>query len=175
MTTNHTDETGGDLMEQLAPSASSPTADLHHRLAARAEAEGLLDVAYAITDSPIGPLLVAVTTAGLVRVAFEREGHDAVLDSEQPKDGEVLEGLRARALGRVDHEEEHVDTCRARDHRPHEALVPRHVDERDAAAVAQIERRIAEGRRDKQTLRFQHFARGLVSSRKCFEYIMFFC
>ena len=31
---------------------------------------GLVDVAYATTDSPIGPLLVAATAAGLVRVAF---------------------------------------------------------------------------------------------------------
>ena len=30
-------------------------------------------------DSPIGPLLLAATPAGLVRVAFEREDHDAVL------------------------------------------------------------------------------------------------
>ena len=40
---------------------------------------GLLDIAYATLDSPIGPLLVAATIEGVVRVAFEREGHDAVL------------------------------------------------------------------------------------------------
>lgn len=38
------------------------------RLAARAEAEGLLDVAYASVDSPFGPLLLAATPRGLVRV-----------------------------------------------------------------------------------------------------------
>jgi methylated-DNA-[protein]-cysteine S-methyltransferase len=38
------------------------------RLAERAEAEGLLDVAYANVDSPFGPLLVAATPRGLVRV-----------------------------------------------------------------------------------------------------------
>ena len=37
---------------------------------ARAEAEGLVDVAYAVTDSPIGPLLVAATAAGLVRLGL---------------------------------------------------------------------------------------------------------
>ena len=46
----------------------------------QAEAEGLVDVAYAQTDSPVGPLLVAVTDAGLVRVGFAREDEDAVLE-----------------------------------------------------------------------------------------------
>ncbi|MEX2293170.1 MAG: methylated-DNA--[protein]-cysteine S-methyltransferase [Acidimicrobiales bacterium] len=46
---------------------------------ARAEREGLVDVAYTITDTPIGPLLVAATEAGLVRVAFETEDLDQVL------------------------------------------------------------------------------------------------
>ena len=38
------------------------------RLAERADAEGLLDVAYANVDSPFGPLLLATTPRGLVRV-----------------------------------------------------------------------------------------------------------
>jgi len=46
----------------------------------RATADGLLDVAYATVDSPFGPLLVAVTPAGLVRLAYVDERHDAVLD-----------------------------------------------------------------------------------------------
>lgn len=57
---------------------TEPAADLAAALA-RAEVEGLVDVAYATTDSPIGPLLVAATDAGLVRLAFEREDGDAVL------------------------------------------------------------------------------------------------
>jgi methylated-DNA-[protein]-cysteine S-methyltransferase len=36
----------------------------------RAERDGLLDVAYAMLDSPVGPLLVAATGRGLVRVSF---------------------------------------------------------------------------------------------------------
>ncbi|MEJ7584016.1 MAG: methylated-DNA--[protein]-cysteine S-methyltransferase [Acidimicrobiales bacterium] len=52
---------------------------LHSRLAARADQEGLLDVAYRLVDSPLGPLLLAATETGLVRVAFAREDHDAVL------------------------------------------------------------------------------------------------
>ncbi|MEO7571677.1 MAG: methylated-DNA--[protein]-cysteine S-methyltransferase [Acidimicrobiales bacterium] len=57
---------------------TDPTGDLAVVLA-RAETEGLVDVAYARTDSPIGPLLVAATDAGLVRLAFEREDDDGVL------------------------------------------------------------------------------------------------
>jgi methylated-DNA-[protein]-cysteine S-methyltransferase len=48
-------------------------------LAARAEGEELLDVAYRTMDSPIGALLLAATPAGLVRVAFECENHENVL------------------------------------------------------------------------------------------------
>lgn len=57
---------------------TDPTADLAQALA-RAESEGLLDVAYTTVDSPIGPLLLAVTDAGLVRLGFEREDDDAIL------------------------------------------------------------------------------------------------
>jgi len=42
---------------------------------------GLLDVAYAFEDSPVGRLLLAVTPRGLVRVSYVEEGHDAVLAS----------------------------------------------------------------------------------------------
>ena len=52
---------------------------LHADLARRAEREGILDVAYRTVDSPLGALLLAATTEGLVRVAFADEGHDAVL------------------------------------------------------------------------------------------------
>lgn len=52
---------------------------LHADLAVRAERQGLLDVAYRTLDSPLGALLLAATGDGLVRVAFEGEGHEAVL------------------------------------------------------------------------------------------------
>ncbi len=52
---------------------------LQDRIAADGELRHLLDVTYRTVDSPFGPLLLASTPAGLVRVAFEREGHDAVL------------------------------------------------------------------------------------------------
>ena len=60
----------------------------------------------------------------------------------------MLVGLRPRALARVDDEEEEVDAGRARDHRAHEALVARHVDEREPPSVRQIEGCVAELDRD---------------------------
>lgn len=54
-------------------------ARLHDRLQRDADAADLLDVAYRTIDTPVGTLLLAATTAGLVRVAYDVEGHDAVL------------------------------------------------------------------------------------------------
>ncbi|WP_380170373.1 methylated-DNA--[protein]-cysteine S-methyltransferase [Kineococcus sp. DHX-1] len=53
---------------------------LREQLAERAAAAGVLDVAYRTLDSPLGPLLLAATTAGVVRVAFAQQDHDAALD-----------------------------------------------------------------------------------------------
>jgi len=52
---------------------------LHDRLTAAAEPAGLIDVAYRTLDTPVGTLLLAATTVGVVRVAFDVEGHDTVL------------------------------------------------------------------------------------------------
>jgi methylated-DNA-[protein]-cysteine S-methyltransferase len=54
-------------------------ARLHQRLERNADTNGLLDVAYRTIDTPVGTLLLATTTVGLVRVAYDIEGHDAVL------------------------------------------------------------------------------------------------
>jgi methylated-DNA-[protein]-cysteine S-methyltransferase len=54
-------------------------ARLHRRLERNADTDGLLDVAYRTIDTPVGTLLLATTTVGLVRVAYDIEGHDAVL------------------------------------------------------------------------------------------------
>jgi methylated-DNA-[protein]-cysteine S-methyltransferase len=60
------------------------------RLADRAAAEGLLDVAYASVDSPYGPLLVATTPHGLVKVSLPNYGVE-----------ETLEDLAARISPRL--------------------------------------------------------------------------
>lgn len=49
-------------------------------LAERADASGLLDVAYRSIESPLGELTLAATEAGVVRVAFASEGEDEVLE-----------------------------------------------------------------------------------------------
>ncbi|OBA91965.1 cysteine methyltransferase [Mycobacteriaceae bacterium 1482268.1] len=54
-------------------------ARLHQRLERGADAGDVLDVAFRTVDSPVGPLLLAATTEGLVRVAYDIEDHDAVL------------------------------------------------------------------------------------------------
>jgi methylated-DNA-[protein]-cysteine S-methyltransferase len=69
-----------DLFDDIRLPSPDELQALHHRLEATAEAEGLLDVAYRIVDTPVGTLLLAATPAGLVRVAYEREGLDAVLE-----------------------------------------------------------------------------------------------
>jgi methylated-DNA-[protein]-cysteine S-methyltransferase len=54
---------------------------LHRRLEREAEKADLVDVAYAIIDSPLGKLLLAATPKGLVRVAYASEDHDRVLET----------------------------------------------------------------------------------------------
>jgi methylated-DNA-[protein]-cysteine S-methyltransferase len=55
-------------------------ADAARGLSARVAAEGLADVSYAPADSPFGPLLLAATGRGLVRLAFPEEDIDSVLE-----------------------------------------------------------------------------------------------
>ena len=52
---------------------------LHARLERNAQAGDLLDIAYRTVDSVVGPLLLAATPRGLLRVAFANEDHDSVL------------------------------------------------------------------------------------------------
>ncbi|GAB3595553.1 methylated-DNA--[protein]-cysteine S-methyltransferase [Angustibacter peucedani] len=68
-----------DLFAALPEQDDDAQRRLSARLAEAAEQAGVLDVAYRTVDSPVGPLLLAATDRGLVRVAFDREGHDAVL------------------------------------------------------------------------------------------------
>ena len=67
-----------DIETALRGRARRPCpADWTRALAERAAAEGLLDVAYASVDSPLGPLLVAATPRGLVRLAYASRGRGA--------------------------------------------------------------------------------------------------
>ena len=74
----------GDLVRHLGrafPDTPEHLSELHARLAAAAERASALDIAYRTIDSPLGPLLLAATDRGLIRVAYATEDHDAVLQS----------------------------------------------------------------------------------------------
>lgn len=63
-----------------SPDESSTIERLLAQLLADAEHEQLTDATYRVIDSPVGPLLLAGTPAGLVRVAFDRQDHPRILD-----------------------------------------------------------------------------------------------
>jgi methylated-DNA-[protein]-cysteine S-methyltransferase len=73
-----------DIQTALGAAARAPvgdaTARLSRRLAAGADRAGLIDVAYAEVDSPLGPLLVAATGRGLVMLAYTLDGIDPRLE-----------------------------------------------------------------------------------------------
>jgi methylated-DNA-[protein]-cysteine S-methyltransferase len=70
-----------DLEQQLreTPLVELDRDALTMRMAQRADKAGLLDVAYAETDSPIGELIVFVTPRGLLRVTYADEPIEGVL------------------------------------------------------------------------------------------------
>lgn len=68
-----------DTLTGLRAGEDAALARLHARLADAAQEQGLLEVAYTVISTPVGELLLAATDAGLVRVGFGVEGHDAVL------------------------------------------------------------------------------------------------
>ena len=80
MTAPSTGAEDGDLFAALPEVDEAAQRRLHARLAAAAEEAGILDVAYRTIDTPVGPLLLAATEKGLVRVAYAREDHDLVLE-----------------------------------------------------------------------------------------------
>ena len=80
---NHTSDEGTAAVERAlreairhpgAPGAQPPT------ITDAAAAAGLLDVAYATVDSPVGTLVLATTPAGLARLAYVDGDEDAVLE-----------------------------------------------------------------------------------------------
>ncbi len=80
-----------NAIRAAAGALAGPSPDLDEGVVERAQSEGLLDVAYASVGSPLGPLTVATTPAGLVRVAYE--GYSS--------QDEILEDLAARLSPRV--------------------------------------------------------------------------
>lgn len=69
-----------ELLLAGTPDSTDPAMErLRAALSRRADQDDLLDVAYRTLDTPVGTLLLAATPAGLLRVAYSRENHDAVL------------------------------------------------------------------------------------------------
>ena len=66
-------------LDQAYGASDSHLERLLGHLVSRADERGEVDVAYRTVDGPVGPLLLAATPIGLVRVAFASEGEDAVL------------------------------------------------------------------------------------------------
>ena len=95
---NHLEQRLGD---SLAAPPTDDWAQLRDRLTDRAAGEGLLDVAYASVDSPVGALLLAATPTGVVRLAFDNESRDHVLSE-----------LAARVSARVLEAPARLDTPR---------------------------------------------------------------
>jgi len=90
-----------DELERRLGDPGVPSIDvgaLRASLAMRAAEAGLLDVAYGVLDSPLGPLTVMVTPRGLVRLSYGDELIEAQLD-------ELAERVSPRILeapGRTD-------------------------------------------------------------------------
>ena len=76
----NTKATTSDVLTFIRPTLSSVDW-LRERLEISAATEGILDIAYTTIDTPIGAVLLAATTKGLLRVVFAIEGFDSVLES----------------------------------------------------------------------------------------------
>ncbi|GAA2742996.1 methylated-DNA--[protein]-cysteine S-methyltransferase [Terrabacter aerolatus] len=90
------------LLTTSSPGDDERLASLHATLVERASGESSLDASYRVVDSPVGPLLLAATAKGVVRVAFEVEDHDRVLESLGASVGSRIlrGGTRLDALAR---------------------------------------------------------------------------
>ncbi len=78
--------------------------DLDRRFREAAGSAGLLDVAYDLTDSPIGPLLVAASGRGVCRISFDPEPERELETLARAFGARVL-----RSPGPVDHVRRELD------------------------------------------------------------------
>jgi methylated-DNA-[protein]-cysteine S-methyltransferase len=79
--------------------------NLDNRFRAAAAAEGLLDVAYDVTDSPFGPLLLAATERGVCRISFDPEPEREIEALASAFGARVLHSPRPLAQARRELEE----------------------------------------------------------------------
>jgi len=79
-------------------------------LVRRADAEGLIDVAFECHDSPLGTMLVGATAAGVVRIGLPAEGEAAVLDELAQRVSPRILRARRETLTRIRHQLEEYFT-----------------------------------------------------------------
>lgn len=79
--TTTTIETQLRASAKAKPGESREAADAAVRVAERIADEGLAELSYASLDSPFGELRAAVTSRGLVRLAFPEESEEAMLEA----------------------------------------------------------------------------------------------
>jgi methylated-DNA-[protein]-cysteine S-methyltransferase len=94
-----------ELLARLYEPDPEALSKLRDSLVGAAAEAGVLDIAYRTVDSPVGTLLLAATDKGLIRVAFDREDHDAVLVSLAEKVSPrimLAPGRLDRAAGELD-------------------------------------------------------------------------
>jgi methylated-DNA-[protein]-cysteine S-methyltransferase len=94
-----------ELLARLYEPDPEALSKLRDSLVGAAAEAGVLDIAYRTVDSPVGTLLLAATDDGLIRVAFDREDHDAVLVSLAEKVSPrimLAPGRLDRAAGELD-------------------------------------------------------------------------
>lgn len=117
---------------------------LHTRLEQAAEAEGSLDVAYRTIDTAVGALLLAATPVGLVRVAYDVEGHDAVLN----RLADVVSPRILRSPSRLDAVARQIDEYFAKRRRAFEVPVDLRLADGFRRDVIEHLRDIGYGRRE---------------------------
>jgi methylated-DNA-[protein]-cysteine S-methyltransferase len=77
--TSNSDDSIAEALGRIPGPAPGEWARMRDALAARADAEQLVDVAFEQHDSPLGTLLVGATAEGLVRVGLPSEDTDEIL------------------------------------------------------------------------------------------------
>jgi methylated-DNA-[protein]-cysteine S-methyltransferase len=69
-------------------------ASLDERFRAHAAAEGLLDVAYDMEETPLGPLLLAATERGVCRISFDADAEERIEELARLHGARVLRSRR---------------------------------------------------------------------------------
>ncbi len=69
-----------ELEQALREVSPGPPPEVLDALARRADREGLVDVAYAVHDTPLGPVMLAATGEGLVMLSYVEDGLEPRLE-----------------------------------------------------------------------------------------------